>query len=144
MFIHLHLLNDEHLPVIVDGLLYVTVFYQTKTKWALNGQTKSQNCVPKLQPIKIQPVPMNMTACLCPSTASTLSTTIRVSREPLLTSSGPPVRGRAASSMSGRSLMNWRVLSGRSRDRFIPIFCATLLMHWNGKLHLATATFFFF
>lgn len=80
------------------------------------------------------PVPMNMTAYLCPSSAVTLSTTIRVSKAPVLNSSGPPVSGRTASSMRGRSLMNWRVLSGRSRERFIPILRATLLMHWKYKI----------
>lgn len=85
-----------------------------------------------------------MTAYLFPSSANTLSTTIRVSRAPFLTSSGPPVRGRTASSMSGRSLMNWRVLSGRSRERFIPIFRATLLMHWNTKLQFRVVGVFRF
>lgn len=74
-----------------------------------------------------------MTACVFPSSATTLSTTIRVRKAPLLTSSGPPLTGRTASSMRGRSLMNWRVLSGRSRERFIPILRATLLMHCNIK-----------
>ncbi len=94
--------------------------------------------VVKTAPILLQisyslPVPMNMTAYLSPSSANTLSTTIRVSKAPLLSSSGPPVRGRTTSSIRGRSLMNWRVLSGRSRERFIPILRATLLMHWNTK-----------
>ena len=86
--------------------------------------------------IKYLPVPMNMTAYLCRSSANTLSTTIRVSKAPLFTSSGPPVCGWTASSMRGRSLMNWRVLSGRSRERFMPILRATLLMHWNTKLEV--------
>lgn len=84
-----------------------------------------------------------MTGYFCLSSADTLSTTIRVSIGPLLTSKGPPVRGRTASSMRGRSLMNWRVLSGRSRERLIPILRDTSLIHWNTTLQFRVVGFVF-
>lgn len=84
------------------------------------------------------PVLMNITSYALPSRAWTLSTTIRLSRAPVLTSTGFPFIGRTASSMRGRSLINCNVLSGRSRERLKPILRATLLMHWNIHTHMFT------
>ena len=75
------------------------------------------------------PVPMNMTGYTFPSSARTLSTTMRVRAGPLVISSGLPVSGRTASSIRGRSRMNCRVLSGRSRELPMPSRRAALLMH---------------
>lgn len=78
------------------------------------------------------PVPTNITWYFSPSAACTWSTTMHVNDAPFRTSRGFSPIGWMAWSMSGLSLINWRVRSGRSRVWFIPALRATLSIHWRG------------
>lgn len=96
-----------------------------------NWPSNLVNCEGLFVWLYVVPVPMNITLCNFPSTASTVSTTILENVVPLFRTSGPDVSSGIASTMRGRSCANSNVLSGSLWELSIPMSLATLLIHFK-------------